>query len=301
MQLDQLTFVVEIAKTGSLTAAANNMHVTLSAVSQSLSNLEAELGIPLFVRSRLGATPTAEGQELIKKAFEIVNKTKELKELAASYSTTQTGELRLAAFPGPLLLAMDAIIDFKQAYPYIRLEIHEKSITQIIEDVRHGNTDLGLIIMFEPMQHKVSGLSYGRLMEGRMVVAVNRDSPLALRKSVTLEELRHEPLVLYDDEQLKWFMERYQSIFDPANLLFYTNNTAAINKAVKDGMASTIGLHFSFLNEPSIQNREIVTVQLDIPDRLPVYLAWVRAEGKHFPKASELFIQKLKHRLEQYD
>lgn len=300
MQLEQLTCVIEVAKTGSFTAAAHNLHVTLSAVSQSISNLESEFGVSLFVRSRIGATPTPEGQVLIKKAFEVVAKANELREEAAGYANTQHGELRLAAFPGPLLLAMDAILDFKRDYPYIQLDISEKGIEQIMDDVRHNEVDLGLVILSEHFQHKSGGLQIGRLLQGRMVVAVNRNSPLALSKSVTLDDLKHEGLVLYNEDYLTGFMERYKSKLDPSNVLFYTNNTSAIVKAVRDGMASTIGLNFSFLNEPSVRQGEIVTVNLEIENMDPVHLGWVRAEGRHFPKASELFIQKLKYRLEQF-
>lgn len=300
MQLEQLTFVIEVAKRGSLTAAAQHLHVTLSAVSQSISNLEAELGVSLFVRSRLGATPTAEGQVLIKKALEVVNKANELRQEAASYTNTQVGELRLAAFPGPLLLAMDAIVDFKRDYPNIQLDINEQSVDQIIEDVRKGEIDIGLVLLSEAFQQTYSGLSVGRLLECKLVLAVNRNSLLALSKTLTLEDLKQEPLVLYKEDYLKWFMDRHRSVIDPSNILFYTNNISAINKAVKDGMASTIGLDFSFINDPSVQAGEIVLVNLDFDDKFSVHLGWIRAEGRVLPKASELFIQKLKHRLEQY-
>lgn len=300
MQLEQLTCAVEVAKSGSFTAAAQRLHITLSAVSQSIANLEHELGVTLFVRSRAGAVPTPEGQILIKKAFEVVAKAEELRDEASGYVNTQDGELRLAAFPGPLLLAMDAILDFKRDYPYIQFSIQEKGIDQILDDVRQNEFDLGLVILSEQFKQKYTGLSVGRLLRGEMVVAVNRHSPLAISKSITLEELKNEGLVLYDEEYLRGFMERYRKQLDPANVMFYTNNTSAIVKAVRDGLASTIGLNFSFWNEPSVQQGEIELLALEVDHTLPVDLGWVRAEGRHFPKASELFIQKLKYRLSQY-
>lgn len=300
MQLDQLVCLVEVAKAGSFTAAAQHLHITLSAVSQSIANLENELGVTLFIRSRTGAAPTPEGQVLIKKAYEVVAKADELRAEATGYNNTQIGELRLAAFPGPLLLAMDAILDFKRDYPYIQFNIEEKGIDHILEDVRRNQSDLGLVLLSDQFQQKSAGLSIGRLLRGQMVIAVNRHSPIALSTSVKLEEIQHEGLVLYDEDYLKWFMERHQQELDPTNILFYTNNTSAIVKAVRDGLASTIGVDFSFWNEPSVQQGEIVLVKLEVDHSIPVDLGWVRAEGKHFPKASELFIQKLKYRLSQY-
>ncbi|TCZ76648.1 LysR family transcriptional regulator [Paenibacillus albiflavus] len=301
MQLEQLAFVVEVSKTGSLTAAAQNMHVTLSAVSQSISNLEEELGVTLFIRSRMGATPTPEGRPLIRKAYQIIELSNELREEASGYTNKQVGHLRLAAFPGPLHLAMDAILDFKQNYPYIQLDITEKGIDQIIEDVRQGKIDIGLITLSEYDNPKQAGLKFGQLLEGKMVLAVNRQSPLALYESITLDELKREPLIIYNEEHLKWFMDKHQESFDLSNVLFYTNNTSAIMKAIRDGMASTIGLNLSFINEPAINNGDIVLVELELPDPYSIYLGWVRSEGRHLPKATELFIKKLKHRLSEYE
>ncbi|MFX3635842.1 MAG: LysR family transcriptional regulator [Candidatus Pristimantibacillus sp.] len=126
MHLEQLEFIVEVAKTGSLTSAAHNSHVTLSAVSQSISNLEAELGITLFNRSRSGTIPTVEGQAVIKKAFEVLTKLEELKHAAQLYSDIQSGELLIASIPGPLSLLLNTIISFKRDYPQIQMEIAEK-------------------------------------------------------------------------------------------------------------------------------------------------------------------------------
>lgn len=114
MHLEQLEYIVEIAKAGSLTKAAQNKHVTLSAISQSLSSLEAELGIALFTRSRLGAVPTSEGRVIIKKAFEVLSKIEEIQEEAQSSANTLSGELRLATIPGPMDLLVNAVSSFKR-------------------------------------------------------------------------------------------------------------------------------------------------------------------------------------------
>lgn len=80
MNIDQLLYVVEVAKTGSITTAAENLHVTPAGVSQSISNLEKRLGITIFARSRKGSSPTLEGKATIKKAYEIISKYQELLE-----------------------------------------------------------------------------------------------------------------------------------------------------------------------------------------------------------------------------
>lgn len=92
MNIDQLEYIIEVAKTNFITAASQNKHVTLPAISQSISHLEAELGVKLFTRNRQGTFPTPEGTILIQKASEIVEKVKELKAEAQSYTNTISGE-----------------------------------------------------------------------------------------------------------------------------------------------------------------------------------------------------------------
>src|SRR5690606_9106044 len=95
MNIDQLENIVEIAKTGSLTVAARNRNITISALSQSLSQLERELELLLFNRSRSGTFPTSEGSIIIKNANEVLMKLEELKENAQSITDTLSGQLRI--------------------------------------------------------------------------------------------------------------------------------------------------------------------------------------------------------------
>ncbi|RKN86039.1 LysR family transcriptional regulator [Paenibacillus ginsengarvi] len=299
MYLEQLECLVEVAKTGSLTGAANNLHISLSAVSQSISALEAELGVVLFTRSRVGSVPTAEGQRIIKKAFEIIGKVQELRNEAAGSSRTQSGELRLVTIPGPLSLAIDVIMNFKQDYPGIAMTIAEKSTTDIMDDIRHNRADLGLTVLAEQEAKGLAGLSFGKLMEARMVVAVSRQHALAYESPFDPSQLGALPLILYQDETVKSYMDQAESKYGPFNVLFSTNNTETIRKAVCEGMAATVGLDFSFLGLPSYIRGELALLPLSVPGQRTVYLGWLHAEEKHFSNPSRLFIERLQAEMEQ--
>ncbi|QRG68651.1 LysR family transcriptional regulator [Brevibacillus choshinensis] len=294
MNLEQLESIIEIAKTGSLTKASQNRHVTLSAISQSLSALEAELGITLFTRSRMGAVPTAEGLGIIQKAFEIQRKLQEIQEEAQGYTNTMTGELRLATIPGPMNLLVNAVARFKKDYPQVRPEIAEKGSQEILEDIRNDKIDIGLIIVYESLVKKNPGLIFEKLIEGKMVVGVSRNSPLALLKTVTPEVLRQQSFVLYNDEYVKWFVGDFAATYGPVDVLFTTNNTDAIRSAVREELAVTIGLDYSFIHEPNMLDKDIVTLEIDIPKQQPVYLGWVQPEERHFSRVSKGFTQRLK-------
>ncbi|GGG66769.1 LysR family transcriptional regulator [Paenibacillus radicis (ex Gao et al. 2016)] len=297
IHLEQLEFIVEVAKTGSLTQAAKNCHVTLSAVSQSLSNLEAELGVTLFARSRNGATATVEGQAIVDKAVEVLQKLQELKQEAQLFTGIQRGELRMAAIPGPLSLLIHTIIRFKRDYPHIEMVMTEKSTREIMDDVLHHRADIGLIILYEDMLSKHGSLSFGKLLEGRMVVGVSKQSPLALRKSITPQQLMQLPIVLYKDDYLKFFIEQMEQDYGPFQIIFHTNNLVAIQKSVADNLAVTVGLDFSFNTQS--QDSEIILLQLDMPGNQPFQLGWISSNESMLPAASQLFIKWLNHELQE--
>ena len=301
MHIEQLEYIVEIAKTGSLTKASQNKHVTLSAISQSLSSLEAELGISLFTRSRMGAVPTPEGRIIIKKALEALMKIQEIQEEAQNYTNTLSGELRLATIPGPMNLLVNAITSFKKDYPQIRTEIAEKGTQEILEDIRQNKIDIGLIIMYESLIQKSAGLglAFERLLKGKMVVGVSKNSPLAYQDSVTPDELRQYSFVLYNDDYVKWFADDFGAKYGPIDILFTTNNTDAIRNAVRENMAVTIGLDYSFIHEPYLQYTDLVTLDFAIPDQQPIYLGWVRSEERHFSSISMSFTNRLQYDLKQ--
>lgn len=75
MHFEQLQYITEIGKLGSITAAAEKLHVSPPAISKSIANLEKELDIQIFKRSKTGMIPTHQGKAIIKKAFEVLSKT----------------------------------------------------------------------------------------------------------------------------------------------------------------------------------------------------------------------------------
>ncbi|WP_113927598.1 LysR family transcriptional regulator [Bacillus sp. P14.5] len=63
MNIEQIKYILEVSKEGSITKAAERLHLSPSALSQSITQLEKELGVTIFSRSRKGTTPTSEGKK----------------------------------------------------------------------------------------------------------------------------------------------------------------------------------------------------------------------------------------------
>ncbi|WP_340397012.1 LysR family transcriptional regulator [Paenibacillus sp. FSL E2-0202] len=300
MNLEQCENIVEVAKIGSLTKAAQNRHITLSAMSQSITMLEAELGVTLFIRSRgQKAVPTAEGNTIISKANEVLMKVNELKEEAQIYSDTLSGHLKIATIPGPMHLMVKVISSFKADFPNVKIEIFEKGPKEILDNVLQDEMDIGLMVSPEGMPDTYKGVKFERLMEGKIVVGVHPHSPLALNSILTPDQLVGQTLVLYDDPYIKDYVERYLSGYGPINLLFVSNNTRAIENAVAEGLAITIGLDYSFLKISEMTSAFMKTIELRSPDTRAKYSGAIVSASKQTSQTARRFINRLKHEFDE--
>ncbi|MBP2001314.1 DNA-binding transcriptional LysR family regulator [Paenibacillus shirakamiensis] len=290
MNIEQLEYIVSIAKTGSLTGASRKEHVSLPAISQAITSMETELGLSLFTRARgQGAVPTLEGQIIIRKADEILTLLQDIRDEAMSYKHTLSGELRIATIPGPMHLLVDVVSNFKKDFPQVKIQIWEKGPKEIMDDLQHQRIDVGLMVFFEREMKKEKGVIFEKLREGRIVVGVHAHSSLALESSIRPEQMINQTLVLYDDEYISWYMEQFMKKYGPVDILFKTNNVQAIEKAVREEIAITVGIDYSF----SANHASIKPLMLELPEEHPVYYGWVEREGSSSPIV-EKFIHRLK-------
>lgn len=300
MNIEKLEYLNEVVATGSISKAAQNLHVTVSTISQAISNLEAEWDVILLNRTRSGIAPTSEGLIIIKKITELLAKYAELKETVQSFTNTVKGNLRLATIPGQINLLENAVVEFKKEYPDFQMEIIEKGSHDIIKDILHNRCDLGFIILHKNRALDSTRISVERLHKVRMVAAVSKESPLALKKSITLEEMIQQKIVLYNDDYFKWFVDELQEKYGNIDVLFTTNNRQSIFRAIHNQSAITIGLYYSFLGaSPSIQE-EIALLNIDLPAEEPIYLGLIKAEGKNFTRISRTFVKQLKQILSEF-
>ena len=293
MNIEQMEYIVTVANTGSLSKAAEELHISLSAISQSISKLENEIGLKIFVRNRAGAALTSQGEQIVSKAREVITKMEEVREEVNRQLDMLSGELKIATIPGPIHLLVDVVSRFKRAYPNVKLEIYENGPVKIIEEVYQKQLDLGLILISDRLIQKHNMLSFEKVREGKMVVGVRKESPLARKKTVKPEDLIHETLVLYDDAYIEQYVAETLSKFGSPDILFTTNNTDAIKNAVKRGIAVTLGIDYSFGNR-HIRERDIVMVEIEEGEHENVYLALVRHREGQANRVSREFVSSIK-------
>jgi len=198
VSLDHLRTFVAAADQGSFSAAGRALGRAQSVVSQSIANLEAQLGVSLF--ERVGRYPqlTPHGANLLGDARRIVNDAEGLKAKAQSFSAGLEPELSIVVdvmFPQGCLT--DALAGFKKRFASTPLRLHVEALGAVAQMVLDGRCGLGITgtLPFAP-----PGVATERLFSEKMVTVVAPGSPLASSKGpVTLREVLDETQLVLSD------------------------------------------------------------------------------------------------------
>lgn len=301
MNLEQMAYIKEVLETKSITLAAQNLHVSQSAISQSISLFEKEIGIQLFKRSRFGTVPTEEGKNIIRKSLEILKKVEEIKEEVQAVSSSFSGELKIATIPALFMNLIPKILArFKKDFPQINITIIEMESKDILEKVAKHDMDLGLITLRNETdvklmeQIKFQSFYYESIIQ----IIVHKDSPLAYHKEVHLQEILDYPLVMYANSYWANFTEQIKKKYGPVNIMFTTTNTEVIKRTVSEGLGISLLTSLMLKDDPYIENGRIVPIYLaDYQfDQFSKY-GWIHAKNHPHLRLIKKFLEYVEIKL----
>lgn len=182
----QLRIFLELFETGSFTAAAARLHVTQSAASKMIAELESQLNLVLFDRSTRRVTPNDAAREFHAFAVDVVATMQTATRSVEELISLERGKVGIAASPLMIYgLLADVIADYRTRYPGIQFELHELSTDQTVESVRAGTVDFGL----GAIDMRIPGIQSEVVLEDGMRVVIDAAHPLNRRASVALKEL----------------------------------------------------------------------------------------------------------------
>ena len=194
LQLSRLRVFVEVARQSSISAAAEQLSYTQSAVSQQIAALEAETGVTLLERLPRGVRLTTAGETLLAHAEGILGRLAAAEADMEAIAGLRGGQLRIASFPtaGATLMPL-AIALFRAQHPEVELTLAEAEPEEIAPRVHAGEFDLALLFEFEGESDTLfSYLVRQPLFEDPMFLALPADHALAARRTLRLSDLRAE-------------------------------------------------------------------------------------------------------------
>lgn len=146
MELRQIQYFIEVAKREHMTEAAEALHVAQSAVSRQIVNLEAELGIDLFIREGRNIRLTAIGQMFLEKMEHAMDLIEQAQREIEERLDPEKGTVRIG-FPSSLAayLLPTVISAFRKNHPNVKIQLYQDSYRHLVDAVVMGNVDLALL------------------------------------------------------------------------------------------------------------------------------------------------------------
>ena len=239
MRLEQLEFFLAIARFGSFSMAAENLHISQPALSKAIKLLEGELGVRLFLRIAGGAVLTREGETLLPLAQKVMDSVSALQETAGRLYGDQVRQLagRVIVYSGPTIMdtfLYECIKKFKELFPRTDIlleltgkeELFSMNLSKCEGVIIYVNTNHEMDEMI-----KTSGLRCDILFSDKRSVVVGKKSPLAANKLVTIEEvLEYQQIFPYNKfGQVEHYMKTVGRV-KPLDILMYTNNISMIKE-----------------------------------------------------------------------
>lgn len=196
LKLKDLRYLVAVADTQHFGRAAERCHVSQPTLSAQLKKLEDSLGVQLIERGTRGASLTAAGERIVGRARGMLAAGDEIIDLARSYSDPLAGRLRLALLPtiGPYLLPRVAP-RIRKALPRLELMLYEYQTAPMIEHLRAGEIDVGILAL--PVE--IWGLETLPLYDEPFVLAAPANHRLAQRGPLRASDLSGETVLLLED------------------------------------------------------------------------------------------------------
>lgn len=195
MDIKQLTYFITIAEEGTITQAANKLHMAQPPLSTQLKLLEDELGVKLIERGARKVKLTDAGKILYKRAKHILEITTSTEKEIGEFRNGVQGTLRLGTISssGTALLSK-RIVDFNKKYSDIKFEIHEGNTYELIEKLNSGIIEVGIVRT--PFNSKNFECLF--LEAEPMVAVMSSNYNFEVTKEViALGDLKDFPLIIY--------------------------------------------------------------------------------------------------------
>jgi LysR family transcriptional regulator for metE and metH len=289
LEVRHLSLVHEIASTGSVTRAAERLHLTQSALSHQLRDIESRLGLQLFLRLGKRMVLTPPGERVLGAAKRVLDEIGRTEDDLRLMSQNGKGVLRLCTqcntgyhWLPPLLQS------FHRKFPGVDVQIMVNATERPLEALLEGQIDLA-IVTSEVDNKRVSTTA---LFEDELVAVVSPSHPFAKRTFIEPDDFSEEHLIVYKVERGESYI--FTRVLGPAGVeparVSQVPLTEAILELVKAGLGVSVMARWAI--EPAIKTGAVRAVRIT---RRGVFRAWtaVRLTDRLEPKWQKEFVALL--------
>lgn len=295
MELRHLRYFSAVAEAGSFSAAARQLHVSQSSVSEQIADLEGELGGLLLDRSGRQVRLTALGTVFLEEARKTLGAAERALEVTRGSLRGETGTLSIGFFLWGAGGFFPRIIrEFRRSHPGIRLSLFDMQPVLQVQALEEGRLDVGLTRPPEPAAEHL--FAHELLFRDPIMVVMRPDHPLAGRE-LRLEDLAGQPLVCADRRSNPPLYDAFVSAFAERNLPHPVANTSGTWAGVLTLVEAGEGIALVPSGVRQLRTRGLSFCRL-LPEELFLGLAAVWNPRRAGP-ALEAFLQLLRDNRER--
>lgn len=293
MEIRVLKYFLAVAREGSITKAANSLHLTQPTLTRQLQELEKELRQKLLIRGKYKVSLTPEGIILKKRAEEIIEMVEKTEAEFNSLSEDISTDIYIGSGETDSMKYIAEVMkDIQTNYPKIKFHIYSGNAEDVTEKLDKGLLDFGVLI--QPIDlSKYDSITLPQ--KDIWGVIMRKDSPLAKKKVITLKELRSVPIIASrqmsekysaDSGFLDWFGNEFKNlnIASTYNLIF---NAAIMVKA---------GLGYAVTLDKLINTNDSELSFKPLSPKLESGLDIVWKKNQIFSPGAKLFLEKLQNK-----
>ncbi len=208
LEIKHLLLVQAVNEERSITRAGERLHLTQSAVSHQLKEIEDRLGTPLFVRARRDVTVTPAGKRVLASAATVLDELRRVEEEVAEIAGAPRGTVRISTQCYTAYHWLPRLVKkFNAKHPHVSVEIKVDATYRAVEALLEGSLDLALTN--DMREHE--RLRYTAVFGDELVAVMPEAHPLAEREYLRPKDFENEPLVLPSNLPTSYFYEHFLS------------------------------------------------------------------------------------------
>lgn len=266
--LRQLRFLVEVVRSGSLAAAAANLHLTGPAIAQQLRLLERSVGLVLLERGPSGQRATEAGRLMVETMHRIEAELAICDEALRSLRTATGGQVALGAVSTAKYFAPQVLGAYRRAHPRVRISLHIGNRDEIL--ARLENFEIDLAVMGRPPERlEVEQDVFG---DHLYVVIAQPGHPLAGRRDVPLGQVAAETFLVR--ERGSGTRQHLDALFTAAGLEPTAGMELASNETIKQATMAGLGIALISAHTIAAEVHDGRLVVLDVRG-LPIRRHWL--------------------------
>lgn len=292
--LQQLTYYIEVAAEGSISAAADLLYVAQPTLSAAMKDLEGRVGRELLIRSARGVTLTTDGVEFLGYARQVVEQVALLEQ---RYLGRPPSRRLLGVSTQHYSFAVDALVRMVKATAATEYEfsLRETRTWDIIEDVRTLRSELGILYRNDFNRNVIdkllrdSGLAFHPLFLADPHIFISRKNPLATRDRVTLADLTGVPRLTFDQgaNNSFYFAEEILSTLSSPQDIRVSDRATIFNLMIGlDGYTISTGIISDDLDP------EIVAIPLDVDENIEI--GWIGHSAIPLTEQAQRYLAELR-------